>query len=445
MQRPKRLGILVGGGPAPGINSVISAATIEAVNSGLEVVGIYDGFQHLMEGRTDMVRPLAISDVSRMHFQGGSILRTSRAVVTKSRESLQQTAATLRELELSYLLTIGGDGMASASTQIARATEGAIRVIQAPKTIDNDIPLPGGMPTFGFETARHVGTELVLNLMEDARTTNRWFLVVVMGRVAGHLALGIGKAAGATTTVIPEEFPRGEIGLGDLCLLLEGSIIKRMASGQRYGVAVIAEGVGDRLTPQELAGIPGVAVEYDPHGQLRLGEIPLATVLRREVQRRLAERGVRVTVSEAASLGYTLRSARPIPFDLDYTRTLGHGAVRLLTSQEHEQKLRYGGLVCLQDGNLQPVPYADLLDPQTGRSRMRMVDLDSQTYRVARDYMIRLEVHDLEDEQSAALTAAAGGISVEELRSLYGPSVYARSQAGGRARVAPAPDPASSR
>ena len=93
MQRPKRLGILVGGGPAPGINSVISAATIEAVNSGLEVVGIYDGFQHLMEGRTDMVRLLAISDVSRMHFQGGSILRTSRAVVTKSRESLEQTAA----------------------------------------------------------------------------------------------------------------------------------------------------------------------------------------------------------------------------------------------------------------------------------------------------------------------------------------------------------------
>ena len=446
MQRPKRLGILVGGGPAPGINSVISAATIEAVNSGLEVIGIYDGFQHLMEGRTDMVRPLTIPDVSRIHFQGGSILRTSRAVVTKSRESLEQAAATLRDLGLSYLLTIGGDGMASASTQVARATEGVVRVIQAPKTIDNDIPLPGGMPTFGYETARHVGTELVLNLMEDARTTNRWFVVVVMGRVAGHLALGIGKAAGATTMVIPEEFARGAIGLQDLCLLLEGSVIKRLASGQRYGVAVIAEGVGDRLDPQELAGIPGVAVEYDHHGQLRLGEIPLATVLRREVQRRLAERGVRVTISEAASLGYALRSARPIPFDIDYTRTLGHGAVSLLTSPAHEEELRFGGLVCLQAGNLEPVPYGDLLDPTTGRTRMRMVDLDSQTYRVARDYMIRLEVHDLADQRSAELTAAAGGMSVDELRSVYGPSVHARAQAGGRARVAPAPqDPASSR
>ncbi len=443
MQRPKRLGILVGGGPAPGINSVISAATIEAVNSGLEVVGIYDGFQHLMEGRTDMVRPLAIADVSRVHFQGGSILRTSRAVVTKSRESLERTAATLRDLELDYLLTIGGDGMASASTQLAQATDGAVRVIQAPKTIDNDIPLPGDMPTFGYETARHVGTELVLNLMEDARTTARWFFVVVMGRVAGHLALGIGKAAGATTTVIPEEFPGGNIGLDDLCLLLEGSIIKRMATGRGYGVAVIAEGVGDRIDPQELAGIPGVAVEYDPHGQLRLGEIPLATVLRREVQRRLAERGVRITISEAASLGYTLRSARPIPFDLDYTRSLGHGAVRLLTSPDHQEKLRYGGLVCLQSGNLHPVPYADLLDAKTGRTRMRLVDLGSQTYRVARDYMIRLEVHDLEDERSAELTAAAAGMTVDKLRAVYGPSVYARAQAGGRARVAPAWGPAT--
>ena len=102
-------------------------------------------------------------------------------------------------------------------------------------------------------------------------------------------------------------------------------------------------------------------------------------------------------------------------------------------------------MVCLQDGNLQPVPFGDLLDPETGRTRMRLVDLDSQTYRVARDYMIRLEVHDLEDQRSLELTAAAGGMSVDELRSVYGPSVHARSQAGGRARVAPAPDPASRR
>ena len=79
-----RLGILVGGGPAPGINSALSAAAIGAIRAGLDVVGIYDGFQHLIAGRTDMVRHLEIADVSRIHFQGGSIIRTSRANPARS-------------------------------------------------------------------------------------------------------------------------------------------------------------------------------------------------------------------------------------------------------------------------------------------------------------------------------------------------------------------------
>ena len=163
-----------------------------------------------------------------------------------------------------------------------------------PKTIDNDLPLPGGMPTFGFETARHVGTEMVLNLMEDSRTTNRWYFVVLMGRKAGHLALGVGKSAGATLTLIPEEFPGERIGLGDACDVLEGAILK----GRSDGLAVIAEGVGTKLDPGELADTPGVEVQYDNHGHLRLGEIPLATILKREVQRRFATRGDAISISE---------------------------------------------------------------------------------------------------------------------------------------------------
>jgi len=105
---PERLGILVGGGPAPGINSVISAATIKAITSGLEVIGIYDGFEHLMKGRTDMVRQLTIPDVSRIHFDGGSILRTSRANPTKTQQDLENTVKALKELGIRYLVTIGG-------------------------------------------------------------------------------------------------------------------------------------------------------------------------------------------------------------------------------------------------------------------------------------------------------------------------------------------------
>jgi 6-phosphofructokinase len=281
---PERLGILVGGGPAPGINSVISAVTIEAINSGLEVIGIYDGFEHLMKGRTDMVRQLTIPDVSRIHFDGGSILRTSRANPTRTPEDLQNTVKALRELGIRYLVTIGGDDTAFSASEVVKAAGGNIRVAHVPKTIDNDLPLPGGMPTFGFETARHVGTELVRNLMEDSRTTNRWYFVVAMGRKAGHLALGIGKAAGATITVIGEEFPKERITLAEVCDVLEGAILKRRVMGRKDGVAVIAEGIGEKIDPEELAKIPGVEVERDPHGHIRLGEIPLATILKREIQ-----------------------------------------------------------------------------------------------------------------------------------------------------------------
>jgi 6-phosphofructokinase len=186
--RRRRLGILVGGGPAPGINSVISSATIEATRRGFEVSGFYDGFEHLMSGRTDMVRPLDPADVSRAHALGGSILRTARANPTRNPDDLQRTVQALQALGIADLITIGGDDTALAASEVAKAAGGGIRVAHVPKTIDNDLPLPAAMPTFGFETARHVGTSLVLNLMEDSRTTSRWCFVVVMGRKAGHLA-----------------------------------------------------------------------------------------------------------------------------------------------------------------------------------------------------------------------------------------------------------------
>ena len=408
-----RLGILVGGGPAPGINSAISAATIEAVNSGLKVTGIYDGFEHLVAGRTDMVQPLSITDVSRIHAQGGSILRTSRTNPTRRPEDLQQTLGALQQLDISYLVTIGGDDTAFAASEIAKAARGTIQVAHVPKTIDNDLPLPGGMPTFGYETARHVGTEVVLSLMEDSRTTNRWYLVVVMGREAGHLALGIGKAAGASLTIIPEEFPEDRISLSMVCKILEGAVLKRRVMGQKHGLAVIAEGIAEKLDPEELAQLPGVVIDRDSYGHISLSEIPLATILRRAVQSRFADRGERVAVTDV-TLGYNLRCAQPIPFDIDYTRTLGYGAIRFLLSEPKEERLRYGGLICLQDGHRGVMPFAELRDPASGRTRVRRVDCGSEHYAVARQYMIRLEQRDLEEPGMRGKLAAAAGMSPED-------------------------------
>jgi len=198
-----RLGILVGGGPAPGINGVIAAATIEAINSGCDVVGILDGYRWIVRGDTSHVKSLTIEDVSRIHFTGVSILRTSRTNPAKDAASLDSSVKSLRSLGVTHLLCIGGDDTTFGALKIGEAAGGAIKVATVPKTIDNDLPLPDNMPTFGFETARAVGTAIVETLMEDARTTTRWYIVVSMGRKSGALALGICKASGATLAVIP--------------------------------------------------------------------------------------------------------------------------------------------------------------------------------------------------------------------------------------------------
>ena len=414
-----RMGILVGGGPAPGINSAISAAVIEAVNSGLSVVGILDGYKHLVSGRTDMVRPLGISDVSRIHAEGGSILRTSRTNPARNPEDLQRTVDSLQALSIEYLVTIGGDDTAFGASEIARAAGGRLKVAHVPKTIDNDLPLPGGQPTFGFETVRQAGTEAVLNLMEEARTTNRWYFIVVMGREAGHLALGIAKAAGATLALIPEEFPDGGPTLDQVSKVLEGAILKRRVMGNEHGVAVIGEGIAEKLSVDELKNLPGVTVEHDSYGHIALNDIPLAIILRRQVQQAFAARGEDIAIVDV-TLGYQLRGARPIPFDIDYTRTLGYGAVRFLLSDTDDERLKFGGLICQLDGQRKVLAFDDLRDPATGRIRVRTVDVESEYYAVAREYMIRLDPEDWIDQGFIAQIAQAGNMTLEEFESAFG-------------------------
>src|SRR5579884_3933338 len=209
MNEDETLAILVGGGPAPGINGVIASATIEARNHGLRVLGIYQGYRHLVKGDTSHVRELDVDDVSRIHFSGGSMLRTSRTNPAADPESLRKCVRALTMLGVRYLVAIGGDDTTFGATRIAAETKGRIGVATVPKTIDNDLPLPENAPTFGFETARTVGASIIEALMEDARTTRRWYLAVSMGRKSGSLALSMCKSAGATLAVIPEEF-RGE-------------------------------------------------------------------------------------------------------------------------------------------------------------------------------------------------------------------------------------------
>ena len=390
------LAILVGGGPAPGINGVIASATIEAINNGLRVVGVYDGYQHLALGDTTRTTELRIDDVSRIHFTGGSILRTSRTNPAKDERTLQQCIQSLTKLGVRYLICIGGDDTTYGATKIASLTQGRIGVATVPKTIDNDLPLPDNAPTFGFETARSVGTNIIESLMEDARTTERWYLVVSMGRKSGALALGMCKAAGATLAIIPEEFSGLELDLDSVADTIVGAIIKRRANGHDHGVAIVAEGIAERLSAEKLAGLDGVA--RDAYGHVRLADVPLGSVLRNAVRKRLEEIGLSTTVV-TKDIGYELRCAKPVPFDVEYTRTLGYGAVRYLLGGGS------GALIALSGGRVVPVNLDDLLDPKTGRVRIRMVDVTTESYEVARTYMIRLEPSDFVDSRLDRLAA----------------------------------------
>jgi 6-phosphofructokinase 1 len=363
-----------------------------------------------MRENAEKIRPLRIEDVSRIHLDGGSVLGTARDNPTKSATAIASVVKTLRAKNVAYLVTIGGDDTALSSRYVAENSDGEIRVVHVPKTIDNDLPLPSHIPTFGYQTARHVGVELVHNLMEDARSTKRWYVVVAMGRKAGYLALGIGKAAGATLTLIGEEFKRDTVSFTEICDIVEGAIIKRRAMGRQFGVAMLAEGLIEKLDQKELADLQDV--ERDEHGHIRFAEVDLARKVKAEVQGRLSQRGIRVTITNK-NIGYELRCADPIPFDAAYCRDLGYSAIRFLLDGGS------GAMVSIQGGRLVPISFDELRDPATGKTRVRQVNVDSEGFRVAREYMIRLESADFEDAAWVEKIAQAGNLTTEMFRNRF--------------------------
>jgi ATP-dependent phosphofructokinase / diphosphate-dependent phosphofructokinase len=406
MEHHNNLAILVGGGPAPGINAVIGAATIRAQLEGLTVLGVRDGFEHIMHGEVDQVTPLTIEAVSRIHFRGGSYIGISRANPAADPRFLDNAITSMLRLNVTQLITIGGDDTAYSAMQLQVRAAGRIRVVHVPKTIDNDLDLPAYVDTFGFQTARHYGVEIVKNLMVDAKTTSRWYFVITMGRKAGHLALGIGKAVGATLTLIPEEFDT-PIRLKTLTDTLVGAIIKRLSYGRRDGVAVIAEGVVLEVPPEDLLGLD--EVERDAHGNVRIAEVNLGEILKTQVVRRLKDFGIKTTMV-AKNIGYELRCADPIPHDMEYARDLGYCAAKYLLAGGN------GVMISMQGGRFVPVPFGALLNEQTRRMRVRLVDILSTRYAIARRYMIRLRRDDFDDPHELAKLAATAGVPLEDFQ-----------------------------
>jgi 6-phosphofructokinase 1 len=245
--------------------------------------------------------------------------------------------------------------------------------------------------------------------MEDARTTARWYVVVCMGRKSGSLSLGMCKAAGSTLAVLPEEFPE-KASLAAVRDTIVGAIVKRRSVGRKHGVVVVAEGVAEHIWDDVFG--KGENLGRDSFGNVRLADVPLGIVLRDAVRARLDDIGVD-SVVHAKDIGYELRCAKPVPFDVDYTRTLGFGAVRYLVDGGS------GALIALEGGNVKPVNLASLLDPSTGRIRTRQVDLTTEAYRVARDYMVYLEPDDFTDGARLAALAAQTNLDAAAFREQF--------------------------
>jgi 6-phosphofructokinase 1 len=386
-----------------------------------------------VQGSTKHNRKLVLDDVAPYYMRGGSILGTSRVNPAKKEEDMQRVLKVFAEMGLTALVTIGGDDTAYSASQVAKrvgpsAPRGPgnppmLRVCHVPKTIDNDLPLPEGAPTFGFETARHLGVATTRALHADAKTTGRWYVIISMGRAAGHLALGIGKASASTITIIPEEFRGAPVTLEGVCDLIIGSILKRRAEGKEYGVAVLAEGliesIGEKGLISALGGEENLKLfgnlERDAFGHLRLGEIEFGRMVKETLKKRLKEIGVKVDFIDK-DLGYELRSADPIPFDLEYTRDLGFGAMKFLAS---ELSTQFGAIISFVAGRLMPLSFESMIVPETQRMRPRKVNVESESFQCARRYMIRLEPRDFSDEAQLGRLAKLTNLTAQQFRDRF--------------------------
>ncbi|MEZ4278708.1 MAG: 6-phosphofructokinase [Myxococcota bacterium] len=403
-------GILVGGGPAPGINGVISAATLAARRRGSRVIGILQGFEWLMKGDIEHVVDLDADAVSRIHEQGGSILKTSRANPTKDPANLDRVVDALGRLGIDHLISIGGDDTCFSARTVGAAAGNHLRVAHVPKTIDNDLPLPPGIPTFGFETARATASGILATLQEDARTAGRWYVVVLMGRNAGHLALGAGHSANAAMTLVAEEYAGAKVPLDRLARTVEGAILKSTAEGRPHGVIVLAEGLGECLDPADLAAFPDLP--RDEHGHLRLAELPLGKLVRDRVAQGLALHGIKTTMV-VKDVGYELRCVAPNAFDQEYTRELGAAAVATLLAGHANV------MITRQNQKIVPIPFEQILDPKTGKTRVRMLDTGTESFASAMALQTRLAAADLEEGKSAEAISGVSKLSLAELKNRF--------------------------
>ncbi|MEM6346605.1 MAG: 6-phosphofructokinase [Bacteroidota bacterium] len=363
----KSVAILCAGGPAPGINTVVSTVSKVFLKDGFKVIGLHDGYKNLFNGTAEYV-DIDFEFADRIFNKGGSALRMSRH---KPKDD-EFRPEFFEENNVKLLVTVGGDDTASTANRIAKFLTNnnlSIQNIHVPKTIDNDLPLPEGMPTFGFNSAKNEGVRIGNTVYEDARTSGNWFVVSAMGRSAGHLAFEIAASCHFPVIVIPEMFANTEITIDRIVKVIVSSMIARKLDGVDYGVAMVSEGVFHSLSDDEINNC-GVNFTYDDHGHPELGNVSKAHIFNMLVQRELKKIGLSIK-SRPVELGYEVRCSDPVAFDLTYCTLLGLGVNKL-----YHQGVS-GAIVSTTPRNdIRPVFLSDIEDKTTGKIPPRLVDID---------------------------------------------------------------------
>jgi 6-phosphofructokinase 1 len=363
----KSIAIMCGGGPAPGINTVISTVAKTFMKDGYQVIGVHHGYQGLLSDNPE-VKIFDFHHADRIFSRGGSTLIMSRF----KPKDCDFKVDFFKKNNIKLLVTIGGDDTASTANRLTKYLQSqdlSVAHIHVPKTIDNDLPLPDRNPTFGFHTAKDEGVRIGNTVYEDARTSENWFVMTAMGRSAGHLAFGIASACHFQMMIIPEMFDKTTITFEKIINMIISSIVKCKIEGIEYGVALVSEGVFHFMEEEEIIN-SGVNFTYDNHGHPELGNVSKSHIFNYLLQVKLKEIGLSVK-SRPVELGYELRCCNPIAFDLTLCTLLGIGVKKLF-----DQGISGCIVSANSKGDITPLFLKDFED-ENGKIPPRLVDVNS--------------------------------------------------------------------
>ena len=407
------LGIIITGGCAPGLNGIISAAAEFAHRLHWRVIGFQEGYKYLMTGNAELVAKhiIEITDALATWKQtlGGSVVKLDRTDISKNPGAISNTFKMLKHFQVRYLLAIGGNDVIRCCHYMSQGVDPTqMQIIAIPKTISNDVQLPERQASFGYHTARAFGARLLRNIITDAQSFPRWFIVELMGRQTGHLALSISFAAAADLCIIPEDFPDSTVSLSDIADIIEGAILKKRAKGMDYGVVCICEGLIERLNDEDKQTVIYCQHSSNPtSNDFNYSESEISIAIAKELNNRLQKRDIDTHVTPK-KLGYELRGAKPHSFDSIYARELGVAAINgFMTGHSN-------CVVHWDNGYISYRSFRSLVDPVTGYIEPRVVDISSVEYTTSRMDMTYLTKSDFSNKEQLAKLAKAANSSPEQ-------------------------------